>query len=38
MGWEWGVETMLDRSGMSKIPLDKPYMVMPRDHGIAWPR
>ena len=38
MGWEWGVETMLDRSGMSKIPPDKPHMFMPRDHGLAWPR
>ena len=38
MGWEWGVGAMLDRSGMFKIPLGKPYMSMPPDHGLAWSR
>ena len=38
MGWEWGVETVLDRSDILKIPLSKPYMSMLCDHGLAWSR
>ena len=38
MGWEWGVETVLDRSDILKTPLSKPYMSMLCDHGLAWSR
>ena len=38
MGWEWGVETVLDRSEILKISLSKPYMSMLCDHGLAWSR